>query len=343
MGWCKPGQARFISRLWRGLLLLPINLLFAGHVCAQENATASSEGELDLKTYQQELGRVSTALEEQLDLRQLRESLPSIWRVRSRETVFEIPTKEISDGLLAVEKDGKKQNLLAEVKQRLVLLQREAAQLEARSASYSDAESEAKLREILSRKEFHDSAAPSAFDLLRAKVSRWIFERIVRLLSRLHISETTGNYFSWGLIFLAAVVLFYVVYRKLIAGARNDLGFKAEVPFETAGFHELLREALNAANRGDFRNAIHLAYWTAVSRLEETRLLPRDRARTPRESVRLLDRNPREQGSLKSVTGIFEVIWYGYRPATHTEWAVVKQQLENLGCLQESTAQTAQS
>ena len=51
-----------------------------------------------------------------------------------------------------------------------------------------------------------------------------------------------------------------------------------------------LREAKEAAGRGDYRAAIHAAYWAAMVRMEEMKTLPEDRSRTPRESLRLIDR-----------------------------------------------------
>ena len=84
------------------------------------------------------------------------------------------------------------------------------------------------------------------------------------------------------------------------------------------------------------------AYWAAVARLEDLRLLARDRARTPRESLRLLERNPKEQGFLRAITGRFELIWYGYHPATAEDWSLAKEQLEKMGC-PSLTAPTGQS
>jgi Domain of unknown function (DUF4129) len=203
-------------------------------------------------------------------------------------------------------------------------------------------EARAKLNEILNRAEFREGTGPSAMDLWRARVNRWIIEHIVALLRRLHISEKTGNYFAWGVIFLALVVLFYAVYRWL-AKAAGKVEFVAETEPVASDVRQWLAEAMSAADRGNYREAIHCAYWAAVARLEDMRLLTRDRARTPRESLRLMEQHPREKGFLQTVTSSFELIWYGYRPASQADWAQTKEQLERMGCLQGSIAPTAPS
>lgn len=223
-------------------------------------------------------------------------------------------------------------------------LQLAAADFEAgrEEASPKAAEARAKLNEILNRAEFREGAGPSALDLWRARVNRWIFEHIVALLRRLHISEKTGNYFAWGVIFLALVVLFYAAYRWL-SKAGGGAEFVAETEPAASDVRQWLAEALRAAERGDYREAIHCAYWSSVARLEDMRLLTRDRARTPRESLRLLEQHPREKGFLQTVTRSFELIWYGYRPASQSDWALTKEQLEKMGCLQGSIAPTVPS
>jgi Domain of unknown function (DUF4129) len=103
------------------------------------------------------------------------------------------------------------------------------------------------------------------------------------------------------------------------------------------------KEALAAAERGDYREAIHCAYWAAVVHLEGLGMLKGDRARTPRESLRLLDLHPKEQRLLQEFTGKFELVWYGYRAASAQDWSDARTHLEKMGCLTPSIAATANS
>jgi hypothetical protein len=203
-------------------------------------------------------------------------------------------------------------------------------------------EARAKLNEILNRAEFRADTGPSALEMWRARINRWILEHLIALLRWLHISQRTGNYLAWGLILVAAVILFYVGYRWLSKG-EGQAEFVAPAEPAPSDARQWLADAQKAAERGDYREAIHCGYWACVARLEDLRLLARDRARTPRESLRLLEEHPREKGCLETVTRSFELIWYGYRPASREDWATTKEQLENMGCLQSSIVPTGSS
>ncbi|HYL61748.1 MAG TPA: DUF4129 domain-containing protein [Candidatus Methylomirabilis sp.] len=204
------------------------------------------------------------------------------------------------------------------------------------------ANARAKLNEILNRSEFREGTGPSALEVWRARINRWIFEHLIALLRWLHISQKTGNYIAWSVISLALVILFYAVYRWL-SKAEGKTEFVAETEPVASDARQWLAGAQSAAERGDYREAIHCAYWACVARLEDMHLLARDRARTPRESLGLLEQHPREKGFLQTVTRSFELIWYGYRPASQADWAATKEQLEKMGCLQSSTAPTGSS
>jgi uncharacterized protein DUF4129 len=331
-----------LTLLWLALGIAAI-LPIPAQAQTPSEPPAVHDSDLDLNAYRAELSRISEAVKNREDLRALRKSLPPSWRVQTRGERYEVSTKEISEALTEIEFQPKKsKKAAAQLESRLSALQQAAAGLETDKDARPSGAAKGKLNKILSRTEFQQAKGPSELELLRARINRWVFEQVIRLLRLLHISERTGNYFAWGVIFLAIVALFYAVYRWLSASAGN-VAFKAETEPMTSDARHWLQEALKAAERGDFREAIHCAYWASVARLEDIRMLSRDRARTPRESLRLLEQHPHEQGFLRTVTQSFELIWYGYRPASPADWAVTKEQLEKMGCLQASIAPTAQS
>src|SRR5215469_7229330 len=92
-------------------------------------------------------------------------------------------------------------------------------------------------------------------------------------------------------------------------------------------------EAHAAAGTGDYRAAIHAAYWSARTRLEENHLLPEDRSRTPRESLRLVQRTNAAYTPLAQLTRRFELTWYGYREATSADWDDAAKELGTIECL----------
>ena len=198
------------------------------------------------------------------------------------------------------------------------------------------------LDKILSGREFGAAQGPSQLDILKARIARWLSEQIYKLLQRLHLGAKAGNALAWIIVGLAFVALCYWVWKTLSPTTRKR-ETRAEGAKESDDPREWARDALAAADRGDYREAVHCAYWAAVVHLETLRVLKRDRARTPRESLRLLDPHPNEQNLLREFTRRFELIWYGYRPASASDWSEARSHLEKMGCLTPSTAATANS
>jgi hypothetical protein len=105
-------------------------------------------------------------------------------------------------------------------------------------------------------------------------------------------------------------------------------------------WQEWIRTARQAAARGDFREAVHSAYWAGIARLEETGALPRDRTKTPREYLRLLNASRFEAASpqqnykepLTALTSRLERIWYANRAASSEDFSDSLRQLGALGC-----------
>jgi Domain of unknown function (DUF4129) len=312
---------------------------FAQTAIGEQPSTTGNQ--LDVQSYERELAHISDATKNPKDIAELRRSLPDAWTVKNGDRTYSVPTKQISDALRQIEHDPKKGAAVL-LEARLKEMRRQAEQLQSPGSIVDTAPAESKLQNILKRSEFQAAAGPSPWEMIRARINRWIFEHLMRLLSLLHISERTGNTIAWSVIFAAVVLVFYGFYRWLTKSAKT-VNFHAEVEPVASDARQWLQEAMAAADRGDYREAIHCAYWAAVAHLEDIRVLPRDRARTPRESLRLLDDHPKEQSVLQSVTRSFEFIWYGYRPVSAAEWAGTKEQLEKIGCLQGSTAPTGPS
>jgi hypothetical protein len=323
------------------LLLIAFTLPCRAQTPAKNESAVSSPSEFDLASYQQELSRIGEAAHNRAQIGELRRSLPDSWKVSENGREYTVSTREIDLALGRIAQNPDKYPV-SELEARLKAMREQAAEL-ARTASTPDvADAQGKLKKILDRGEFRASGGPSAWDLIRARINRWIFEHIMKLLSSLHISKKTGNALAWGVILLAVMLLFYVAYRWLNKST-EPLEFRAETDLTRSDARRWLEEALAAADRGEFREAVHCAYWASVAHLEDLRLLTRDRARTPRESLRLLSHRPKEQGILQAITRSFELIWYGYRPVSAEEWAGTKKELEKMGCLQGSTAPTAHS
>jgi hypothetical protein len=92
-----------------------------------------------------------------------------------------------------------------------------------------------------------------------------------------------------------------------------------------------LNEAREAASRGEYRVAVRLAYWGAISGLERSGVWKPDRARTPREYLKLA-RGSRYEPTLHPLTRDFERVWYAKQPATEADFLACIARVEELGC-----------
>jgi hypothetical protein len=93
-----------------------------------------------------------------------------------------------------------------------------------------------------------------------------------------------------------------------------------------------LAQAQSAAETGNWRDAIHFAYWAGISNLEESGAWVPDKARTPREYLRIISPRDPNRSALSALTKKFEIVWYGDFPAAAGDYQETLQQLEALGC-----------
>ena len=329
-------------------LSLSLILLALVAPAAFSQSGAASTRPLTLQEYIAELDRCSAVLNNhQSDaaaFRNLRATLPAQWTVADGGQVYTVSTDWLTGALAALRTDTPANNaLLTGTRQRLAALRAAAEGLEEQSRSASLQESRAQLDHILSAKEFQNGHGPSWFDLLKARIYDWIGRKLDWILGHFRHGRTIGNVIAWTVIALAALLLaLWAVRASLRSGKQTEMDLGGAARPE-GGWRDWLRNARAAAERGDYRAAIHAAYWAGVMRLEEVHRLPQDRARTPREALRLIRRESADYAPLAQLTRRFELVWYGYRSATETDWSDAIEQLEKLGCLPSSMPATAAS
>ena len=304
--------------------------------------------ELGLHTYESELQRYSDLIERaQKDpsrIAAIRKSLPPGWVISDKVSTFYVSTDPIEGALVELQTHPSDPAQVArDIESRLADMRQSAIDMETASANNSITSAQTDAKRILQAREFSSAKLPSKLEAFEERIGQQIGKWLVSLFTHLHISQKMGNLLAEQIIILVALFLAYWAYRTISQRERH-----IELPVSSGRIvvsdsREWVRDALAAADRGDYREAIHCAYWAAVARLEDLKLLKRDRARTPRESLRLLDAHPGEQTSLRDLTGHFELIWYGYRPASPSDWSEAKTLLEKFGCLAASTTPIANS
>jgi len=179
------------------------------------------------------------------------------------------------------------------------------------------------LKQVLAGRDFRNLEAPNARDAALEKLGAWLnllFESIGRLQAR---SAWLGRVVVWGFILAVCVGL---AWGLLQMERRWRIRLVPESSGPAAGaasardWQLWLEDARRSAAAGLWREAVHFVYWAAISRLESRRLWPADRARTPREYLALVAPDDPRRPGLSVLTGSFERIWYGGRPADEADY-----------------------
>lgn len=179
------------------------------------------------------------------------------------------------------------------------------------------------MKQVLAGRDFRNLEEPTTRDAALERIGNWLnrfFENAAKLRAR---SAWIGRLIVWGFILVVSVGL---VWGLLQMERRWRIRLVPDGDGPAAGaasardWQLWLGDASKAAAAGEWREAIHCIYWASISRLESRRLWPADRARTPREYLALVAaEDPRKTG-LAKLTGSFERIWYGGRPAAEGDY-----------------------
>ena len=256
------------------------------------------------------------------------QNLPPEWRVQADGRVFTIAADSLRQALNEYAEKRTPANLAAITSQLDLLVQDARALQGAKIAATPERD---KLAEILARREFHNVTGENWYDRWKRAAQRWL----AQLLGRILLSSAfpvVSRIVIWGLLALAvAVAAFWVVrnYRQSniytkFSGSPDAVSAKP--------WRDWQAEAQLAAQEGRWRDAVHLSYWAGISFLEGRGLWRPDRARTPREYLRLLPTGDAHRDPLQKLTRSFEQVWYGSDLATAETFAGASALLEQMGC-----------
>lgn len=174
---------------------------------------------------------------------------------------------------------------------------------------------------ILAERQFETAAQETLWE----RFVRWIFLWLSRVLMGVAAfgsrSPWIGPLIEWGLGALAAALLLVWILRGM-RSQRMRMRLEAQRPLDASEERVLnwMQEAEAHAARGEYRDAVHCLYWASIAVLEGRRLWRTDRARTPREYLRLVEAGTQLGLLLRRQTQSFETIWYGLRPAHQADY-----------------------
>jgi hypothetical protein len=306
--------------------------------------SASPAEPFDTVSFVHELGRLKSELEtarkSPAGLHVFRDSLPEVWAVRAGEQQYEVPTSPLASRLTQAEKEPAVRELqLNQARDFLDALAAETTSLSGLPPS-EPSSAQAILARILARPEFANRRQQSWWDRFRERINEMISDALLRLLSRIGGQKSMGQILLWIGVCAAAILIAYWIFRRWFRAARLE-----EIALQSSGvpvrsWQKWVHSSRAAAGQGDYRMAIHCAYWAGIARLEEIGALPADRAKTPREYLLTLTKakllvsetHATRYQALSMLTSRLENIWYGYHIATETDFRDSLAQLEILGC-----------
>ncbi len=366
----------FASGIGCGLLvLLACTALPSIHALAQSAArdTNSSKPNLTLDQYETEMDRLASAVsvlpQHPEQIGDLRISVPPGWQVEAGGEKYDVSAAWLASALEEIEKHpAERKALCEEATEQLRSLRAEAGKADVIVVGANRTDARARLDKILSQREYLQVHQASWLSKVWDQVERWIDWLLDHTLGRLMgegAVRTTVLYIIMIAVFLCAAVW---LVRSLGLIVRSE-SLRVDAVFPPGKhWRDWAREALTAATMGDYRAALHAAYWAGVYRLAELGAWQLDRARTPREYLRMLDeqrtrgeesgyivqpqeargagadRDPAARtAALSALTRSMEASWYGYLPATRQDFDNAVNHLEKLGCRLRSTVQTANS
>jgi hypothetical protein len=189
------------------------------------------------------------------------------------------------------------------------------------------------MEQVLAGRQFRGLGQTSPVESLKEKVNNWLNSLFARAAGLGARAPWLGRAAVAAFILAVCVGLAWGLVqferRRRIHLTKESMAPVRDAP-SVRDWQLWLEDARKAAGAALWREAIHCAYWAAISHLESRRQWPPDCARTPREYLALMaGEDPRRVG-LAALTGSFERTWYGGRAAGESEYRRAEELAQSL-------------
>jgi Domain of unknown function (DUF4129) len=304
-------------------------LSFAGFAAGGEAPLSLAGYKSRLELYGAQIRKVGEHPEYAVDFHR---EVPSALQVQTQSGVFTVSMDFLHNGLETFLKSApsSKPTILSQLAGRIKAMGAEADSFE--HARDGDPAARDRLNRILSAHEFGRVRGPTELELIEARIRDWLNKKLDKLFPSAPDLDQLGQIFVWIVIAVVSSILAVWLYRQ---SRERLLDTPKEItPFvpSAKGWRTWLAEAREKADLGEWRDAIHLGFWAAVSRLESDGVWRPDKARTPREYLHAIPSASANKPSFAAATKTFEAAWYGGRPASAGDFDRFLAELEKLGC-----------
>jgi hypothetical protein len=270
-------------------------------------------------------------------LAQVRGLLPETETVVESGSEWEVDNNWLHDALSDYEKapvNPQRQEMLRRITERLQALEARLREFEdAARVAANSAQNKERLAQILQRSEYQKKAAEgSALARLWQRFLRWLNSLFPKSDSTVSPERavTISRGAQFFVVGLALAVIAYVIWKLAPRFRRRNkskkskkrkarivLGERLE-PDQTSG--DLLAEAESLARSGDLRAAIRKAYVAFLCELGDRKVIRLAQHKTNRDYLRAVRQITPLHEEMRTLTNSFESHWYGFVPATETEW-----------------------
>ena len=317
-------------------------LLFLSPCDAASDAdpAGSSAQPITLAEYTQELSRIDQQLKALVEhpegAADLRAYIPDEWNIKTDTAIFHIDNHDLLyrlDRYTDTAKD--RSEILPKLEYQVEALLDGAKEFE----RPAEADARSKLESILQGREYRDlTRTQSPLETLKDRLLAWVMDFLSKIFRSVSAHPRASEILIWtiiGSITLSFVVWMYFLLRR---SARDEYKYPAgdaTIFPSSKPWQQWLRDANSAAERGDWREAVHLAYWCSISYLESAGVWKPDRARTPREYLRTYKPQSgagQRKEPLEALTRRFESIWYAQQAAAPEDFQFSLAQLDKIGC-----------
>jgi hypothetical protein len=271
-------------------------------------------------------------------LQQLREALLPIETIEWDGYSYAVDNNWLAEALARYEQIpdldvARREVELAQITERLkALSERLALDTQAESAGVDKNEEKKKLDAILQRPEYSDKVDEgSALSRLWQRIRRWLRSLFPdRAPIEPGASRTLSGLTQIIVIGLSLAVIIYIFWkfapmfrRGNLRGEREKrearvvLGERLE-PDQTSA--DLLAEAERLARAGDLRAAIRKGYIALLCELGDRKIIGLAQHKTNSDYLRAVRQIEPLHAQMQQLTRSFEDHWYGFVPATETDW-----------------------
>jgi hypothetical protein len=148
-----------------------------------------------------------------------------------------------------------------------------------------------------------------------------------------HVFGGAGSGVALVVFLVVVAILVALVAFKILSGSASRSGFVQYEPPSSADPHVEWDAALAAAQGGDYRQAVRLAFRGALLSVALQGRMAVDPAWTNRELLQRANADAALLAALAPAAHIFEISWYSGQPTTEAMWLTERERCEAIAAL----------